>query len=123
MKNLLAIFLGGGLGSLARFGISRIFSIVRTDFPAGTFAANVLACIVLGTLTGYALAKGQMNNFWKHFLVIGFCGGFSTFSTFSSEGFALFESNKLLLGLFYILLSVSVCFGGIWLGQMIGKQL
>lgn len=101
MQNWLYVFLGGGLGSLLRYGIGIYFSGINTDFPLGTFIANALACIILGVLIGFQL-KDNLQSSYSLLFISGFCGGFSTFSTFSGESLKLFQNQQFALGLFYI---------------------
>ena len=109
MKLLLAVFLGGGLGSMARFGLSRlIISLFPSGFPWGTFAANVLSCLLLAAFVGL-IARQSLSSYWFAFLIVGFCGGFSTFSTFSFENVMLIQSGKWALAVANIGLSVVTC--------------
>ena len=89
MQAYLFVFIGGGLGSICRYGIAQILSQYNFHFPWATFTANALSCIILGALVGWSLKEG-MTDSTKLLLLTGFCGGFSTFSTFSNETFHLF---------------------------------
>lgn len=83
----LLVFLGGGLGSLARYSVARLMppaGLENGDMPWFTLVANLLACIVLGFGVGLA-SKNLLTKELQLLLLTGFCGGFSTFSTFSLE--------------------------------------
>ncbi|MPR33949.1 fluoride efflux transporter CrcB [Salmonirosea aquatica] len=125
MNNLILIFLGGGLGSLARFGIGRTLASWSVNLPYGTLAANVLACVVLGFFTGaVALRSSEAVLPYRAFLAVGFCGGFSTFSTFSNETLLMLMNNRWGDAVLNITLSVVLClsasFLGLWLGKAVG---
>lgn len=93
------IFLGGGLGSVCRYYVGQLFD--NTSIFWGTFFANILACLVLGLLLGYESASGlKMNH--KLLFATGFCGGFSTFSTFSAEIVSHIQKGEVGLGLMYL---------------------
>lgn len=123
MTNWLAIFIGGGLGSLARYGMHRWLGMTSQGFPLGTLAANLLACVVLGFLGGLLMARVDVPEYLRTGAMVGFCGGFSTFSTFSNEGVSMFGNQRPGFALLYIGVSVLICFIGIWLGQWLGKSL
>lgn len=114
MLSLLAVFIGGGSGSLCRYGLSFLFT--TTAYPLATLAANILACLLLGYLVGIDI----QNNTIKLLLATGFCGGFSTFSTFSNETLALGQ-QQLWSGLGYMLLSMSLGVGALYIGIVIGQ--
>jgi len=118
MWTWLSIFIGGGIGSLCRYGIGRLIS--TEGFPLGTLTANVLACLILGFLMGLEARKGFSNNY-SLLLMTGFCGGFSTFSTFSAESLKLLEQSHYGTALSYILSSLLICIVGIALGYFLSK--
>ncbi len=101
----LAIFLGGGLGSVARFGLSRWAITAGKEVLWGTLAANTLACLILGYLA-FSIADESYSPNTRLLLATGFCGGFSTFSTFSLEAFALMQSGRSGLAALYVGLSL-----------------
>ena len=106
------VFIGGGAGSLARYGIGQLsLKFYKSDFPLGTLLANFLACLVLG-LTIYILKDKLTQMEWvKYLVLIGFCGGFSTFSTFSMETLKLFQQDLILMGILNILISLALGVG------------
>lgn len=123
MNNLLLIFLGGGLGSLARYGVGRGLAMHSLNLPYGTLAANILACVILGFFTGWmALRESELSIHYRALIAVGFCGGFSTFSTFSNETLAMLLNDRWSDALLNIALSVVLCllasFLGLWLGKI-----
>ena len=124
MKELLTVFIGSGLGGLTRFGLGRwIDSWHSQHFPYGTFIVNVVACFALGLVIGLADHRQMLSPTAKLFLTVGFCGGFSTFSTFSSETLTLFQQGHNLTSVLYVLGTVLLCvtatFGGLFISESI----
>jgi len=122
MNQFILIFLGGGLGSLARYGTAKAFLKWSSVFPFGTLTANIIACLVMGFFTGWAaLRPSESVTTYRAFIAIGFCGGFSTFSTFSNETMLLIQNNRMTDALLNVFVSLILCFGatitGMWLGK------
>jgi fluoride exporter len=125
MNDFLMVFLGGGLGSVVRFYLGKgVNALHNHPFPFGTFAVNIAACLVLGLVIGLADHRQLISPQAKLFWAVGFCGGFSTFSTFSNETLILLQAGLTLHLALYIGLSLMVCiaatYGGIYLGEHIG---
>jgi len=125
MKNLFAIslvFLGGGAGSTVRYLLGKCVNAWHNHhFPFGTLVVNVVACLVLGYVVGIADHRQIISPSARLFWTVGFCGGFSTFSTFSAETLTLIQSGFHLSTFIYITTSLILClagtFGGIYLGE------
>lgn len=108
------VFLGGGLGSLSRFGMGQLsLQFYDGKFPLGTLLANLLACFILG-MTVYLLKDKTGNDWVKYLVLIGFCGGFSTFSTFSAETLKLFQDGLFGIAILNILISLALGIGILW---------
>ena len=113
--NWLLVFIGGGAGSLLRYSISLLVpQLIKTSFPLATFITNSLACIALASFV-YLLPKDLKSEWINSLLVIGFCGGFSTFSTFSNENFQLLNQGNWPVMIANIIVSVVVGVGLIFL--------
>src|SRR5215216_3095173 len=94
MQSLFIVFFGGGLGSVVRYSLSRwINTMHHQAFPWGTLVVNVSACFLLGIVVGLADHKQLFNASTRLFWAVGFCGGFSTFSTFSHETLSLLQQG------------------------------
>ena len=123
IKSLVLIFLGGGLGSISRFLLGRwINNHYANPFPLATLTINVVACFVLGCVVGLADQKQLISAASRLFWVVGFCGGFSTFSTFSNESLLLLQSGLTLTMASYIILSVALCLAATFLGLYLASN-
>lgn len=114
----LFVFIGGGVGSVFRYGISRMIPYTVGSFPMATLIANVVSSVILGILLGLSLRQSLSHN-QEVLLITGFCGGFSTFSTFSGESLSLFEGGHLWMAVAYILISIVAGLMSVYLGMRI----
>jgi len=116
MLSYLYVFIGGGLGAISRFGVGNIVNkFTVSGFPLGTFAANILSCIIMGLVLYFSVGTKWLNDDLKLLLIVGYCGGFSTFSTFSIETLDLFRTGQSLIACLNILLSVVICIAILYL--------
>lgn len=106
--NIISIFLGSGIGAAARFLINSNMSKYY-NFPISTFLVNIIGSFIIGFLYVFFMNKTGLNPALKLALTVGFCGGLTTFSTFSLELFELFTGNQIFEALIYIVLSVTIC--------------
>ena len=112
LKNILLVALGGAVGSVCRYIIS---CFPHTSFPWGTFVVNILGSLLIGLLVGWA-TKGVISDGMKLLLITGFCGGFTTFSTFANESLGMMKTGDVFLAALYIGASIVVGFFAVWLG-------
>ncbi len=123
MKQLLLVGMGGFLGSVARYLISKLnLSWNFHSIPMGTFFANILGSLLIGFLLGILISSNEMTTNLKLFLVVGFCGGFTTFSAFTNENFLLLQNGQTTTALIYMTLSVVLgilaVMGGFYLSKL-----
>ena len=121
LKEILAVFIGGGIGSTMRYLINKSSFIMPSSFPYSTFITNIIGCFILGLTVGYFLKNNNQNSLVFVFLSIGFCGGFTTFSTFSNEGLALINNGNYFTFLIYTLISIIVGLLAVYFGVIIYK--
>jgi len=116
------VALGGACGSVLRFWVGTYVSN-RTGarFPMGTFLVNITASFLIGFLVTILAAKVSWSPQWRYLVLVGFIGGYSTFSTFEFETFRIFQEGEFLIAGLNVLLSVVVGFFSVWLGVISGK--
>ena len=122
LRNLLLIGLGGFLGSISRFlvstGVNRVFQSV---LPIGTLAVNILGCLLIGIIYSLAEQKNILGPELRIFLGVGFCGGFTTYSSFAFEKFSLIKTGDFLLLSVYVGASIFLGLIAVYLGSQIHK--
>lgn len=112
--------MGGFFGTCCRYLTNRLYlTYFKTTLPLATFTVNILGCLILGIIIGLMNKAGIVSPKINAFLVVGFCGGFTTFSTFSYETFTLGTSGEMLMSLLYVGASIVVGLIAVWLGIQI----
>ena len=124
MLNAVLIFFGAGTGGLIRFWVSNVcYWLLGNRFPYGTIVVNVSGSFLMGLLFALLLVRlDGANHALRALLLIGLLGGYTTFSSFSIETYFLLESGKWLSAILNVVLSVTLCITGVWLGTNVAKQ-
>ncbi len=122
LKQLLLIGAGGFIGSVARFLISRLNTRIDwLSIPIGTLTVNVLGSLLIGFLIGISEKSPVLTVEWRMFLMVGLCGGFTTFSSFTGENLVLLKNGQILPLLLYTALSIFLGFVAVYLGYISTK--
>ena len=126
MKELLLVCIGSFFGGGMRYLVGQLHvrltgpeTLAYVLFPWGTFAVNIIGCLLIGLFTGIA-ASGHLPAQWKLVLVTGFCGGFTTFSTFMNENYLLGKDNLMMLAI-YTVASLALGMGALVVGYKIAS--
>ena len=117
MQNILAVFIGGGTGAVLRYlaGVLAV-KVLNVNLPVSTFVVNIAGCFILGFLFALFVSKPEVNPALKLALTAGFCGGLTTFSTFSLEMFEMLKNAQYMQVLVYLVSSLSVGLLAVWIG-------
>ena len=121
MKNLALVFIGGGTGSMARYLLGKFLNNSTTGIPYGTFLANILGSLLIGLILGYFAKSENLSQETTLLLATGFCGGFTTFSTFAYESHLFLKSGDFFSFAAYALASIVVGFAAVFLGMWLVK--
>ena len=116
MKSFLLVFLGGGLGSGLRYLVSIAMNQYSKVLPFGTFIVNMLGCLLIGLILGYAQKENTLTSNQTLLLATGFCGGFTTFSAFANENLELIKNGELFNFSVYTVGSVLVGILAVFIG-------
>lgn len=124
MSTLIAIAIGGALGSLARYGLT-LWSDqwLGADFPYGILIANVAGSIAIGICFVLLFERALLPEFWRSLLMVGFLGAFTTFSTFSLQALGLLQEGRMLAAGVYVIGSVVLSLLGAWMGIALTRAL
>jgi|SRR5690606_24275536 len=121
MKNILLVFLGGGFGSVLRYIIGKYLNNAGNGIPYGTFAANILGSLLIGVILGLAAKNDSLTPNQTLLLATGFCGGFTTFSTFAYENHVFLKSGDFTSFAIYTIASFVVGFFAVFFGMYLVK--
>ncbi|OGU74926.1 MAG: hypothetical protein A2V93_04225 [Ignavibacteria bacterium RBG_16_34_14] len=122
MINYFLVIVGSAIGGGLRYWLSNaVYKYLPVTFPYGTLAVNIIGSFILGLIIFIFDEKELINNQLKIFLTIGFCGGFTTFSTFSLETFNLLRDSQYLFAALNIILNLLVCIAGVFVAYIFSK--
>lgn len=121
MKNILLVFIGGGFGSVLRFIIGKYLNSPATGIPYGTFAANILGSLLIGIILGLAAKNDTLSANQTLLIATGFCGGFTTFSTFAYENHVFLKAGDFTSFAIYTIASFVIGFLAVFFGLFLVK--
>jgi CrcB protein len=121
---VLLIGIGSFIGGVCRYYSQQIISkFFPSPLPYGTLSVNIIGCLLIGIIYGLSERGNLLSPEWRLFLTTGFCGGFTTFSTFSYESIALIQDGEFLYLSLYIALSVILGLASTYLGMLVIKSI
>ncbi len=122
MKQLLLVFVGGGFGSVLRYIIGKYLNSPQDGIPYGTFAANILGSLLIGIILGLAAKNDTLTSNQTLLLATGFCGGFTTFSTFAYENHVFLKAGDFTSFALYTIASFVIGFLAVFFGLFLVKN-
>ncbi len=122
MKQLLLVFVGGGFGSVLRYAIGKYLNSPQDGIPYGTFAANILGSLLIGIILGLAAKNDTLTSNQTLLLATGFCGGFTTFSTFAYENHVFLKAGDFTSFALYTIASFVIGFLAVFFGLFLVKS-
>ena len=123
MKSFLLVFFGGGLGSSLRYLVSIAMNQYSKVLPFGTFTVNIVGCLLIGLILGYAQKDNTLTSNQTLLLVTGFCGGFTTFSAFANENLELIKNGEIFDFSMYSISSIVVGIVAVFVGLYFSKNI
>jgi len=123
MKSFLLVFFGGGLGSGLRYLVSIAMNQYSKVLPFGTFTVNIVGCLLIGLILGYAQKDNTLTSNQTLLLVTGFCGGFTTFSAFANENFELIKNGEIFNFSVYSISSIVIGIVAVFVGLYFSKNI
>jgi len=124
MRQLLLVGLGGFIGSIARYLVSKLnLHLHFLSIPIGTLTVNVIGSLIIGILAGISAKSEILSPSLRLFLMVGICGGFTTFSSFTNENLTLMQNGQIFSMLLYTGLSIMLGFLAVYLGYLISNLL
>lgn len=121
MKQVFLVFLGGGLGSALRYLITKPLNTFLQNFYLGTFLVNIIGCLLIGAILGLSTRNNMLSTNSSLFLASGFCGGFTTYSSFAFEKHSLLKDSDLLHFSIYTITSIVIGILAVALGIWLSK--
>ena len=116
MKNILLVFLGGGIGSGLRYIVSKYLNQIENSIALGTFTVNILGSLIIGIIMGFVFKNGSPSSELSLLVATGFCGGFTTFSAFANENLELIKNGEIFNFSVYTIGSVLIGIIAVFIG-------
>ena len=122
MKSFILVFLGGGLGSGIRYLVTTAMNQYSKVLPFGTFTVNMLGCLLIGLILGYAQKENTLTSNQTLLLATGFCGGFTTFSAFANENLELIKNGEIFNFSVYTIGSILIGILAVFIGFYLANK-